>query len=229
MSASDNSGPSTTNRRYNHDLMIGCHCQNFPPTFLDQIPNKDFRPLPEALSFADFDALFQEYVCILCFVCRHNVNNVLNHATQINRDLLSRLILCTADLGISGDHGHVVLVDTETGELDVSILRKIHTVLDKFKLYDDTGPLVVYNQTLSDMDGVDRMSLYAQDNIPTVTMPLTNDDEHLYEPLSGVSRSNEQIASEQFLEASTLKPNRSGIQIWDSLCLPTGTVAFLMK
>ena len=229
----DVSRHSTVNRRYRHDLTIGYHCQNLPPTFLHQIPNKDLQHVSDPTN-CELKELFQESVCVLCFVCQHNLESIQHHFKHIiDKTLSRRLLLCTTDSGISGQNANVELLETENVELgqglNANLLRKIHSVLEGSKLYDDSGSPVEVKRTLSERSEL--LPTYASRCEPPSSPRSYHEgiNDHLYEPLihSETVKTLEpqlNIATGRFVEATTLKPNKNGIQILDTLCLPKGNI-----
>ena len=227
---SDASRLSTVNRRYRYDLQILYHCQNLSTTFLYSIENKNLQHLSADTTNFDLKGAFQESVCVLCFLCQHNLESIQHHVERLDKTLSRRLVLCSTDSGIPERNVNVELVGTNNGALDGGLLRKIHSVLEGSKLYDDSGSTTAAKRTLSHTIS-EPLPTYALQCEPP-SSPRSDVNDHLYEPLlqNGFS-SQPSISTGRYVEATSLQPNEDGIQILDSLCLPKGnyTVSYLIS
>ena len=220
---SDSSGLSTVNRRFRHDLHIIHHCPVLSTTFLHQIENKFLQYVsPEARNIEIKEAL-QESVCVLCFLCQHNIESMQHYIERLDETLSRRIVLCTFDYGIAERNSSVERIEIENGVLDGGLLRKIHSVLEGSKLYDDYGPPTTVKriEALAQTES-EPIPTYASQREPPSSPRSYHEanGDHIYEPLFQNAETN--IATGRFVEVTSLEPKNEGIQIHDSLVLPKG-------
>ena len=233
MTDSDVSGHSTTNRRYKYDITVGWHCETFSFGFLDQLQEKVLHRITDNAAPIDFRPFLQESICILFFVCEHNVSFVREGISKLDRHSRLRLVLCVSNPNIVIKEFSPVLIrkdenDEFKQQFESVLLRKIHDVLDGCKLYDEsTSPVAVKSQYPG---GIKELAVYAaQFNETTIPKTVQYDEnDHLYEPLgSPLGTANDKTASGRFIEATSQKPDKRGIQILDTFCLPQGNIPHL--
>ena len=227
MTESEVSGQSTTNRRFHYDLKICFHCQKFSSSFLEQVPR---HHTIQYVAETDLGIIFQDSLCILYLLCDHNVRFVKNNLLTVDQSDCNRLILCTSNQDIQALENDIVYIPNDengaSGHGFEAVLTKINGILESNKLYDDTRSPIPVRRHRTDTAG-EELVTYAPafDDYLTPKNDETVDDDHLYEPLVNIRRpSGEKTATGQFVEATSLKPNKNGIQILDDFVLPTGNV-----
>ena len=220
-------GQSTTNRRFQYDITACWHCQIFSDNFLEKLRDKIVKEIRDRTASINFSFLLQESICILYFVCRHNVEFIKSHVQTIDNSCSHRLVLCTSDPKIEVGERQTMAFIPDSGNIEDKqsfedvLLRKIYDILNGNKLYDDawsSGTESEYSTGIVDVAAISTQICGSPVQIET--------DDHIYELLNPVVEP--QSASGRFIGAVSLKPHKREPQILDTVCLPSGNIRLVL-
>ena len=233
-------GQSTTNRRFQYDITACWHCQIFSDNFLEKLRDKIVQEIRDRTASINFSFLLQESICILYFVCRHNVEFIKSHVQTIDNSCSHRLVLCTSDPKIEVGERQTMAFIPDSGNIEDKqsfedvLLRKIYDILNGNKLYDDawsSGTESEYSTSIVDLAAISTQTCGSPVQIET--------DDHIYdllipvvEPQSKTTAlggpQSETTASGRFIGAVSLKPHKREPQILDTVCLPSGNIRLVL-
>ena len=178
-------GQSTTNRRFQYDITACWHCQIFSDNFLEKLRDKIVQEIRDRTASINFSFLLQESICILYFVCRHNVEFIKSHVQTIDNSCSHRLVLCTSDPKIEVGERQTMAFIPDSGNIEDKqsfedvLLRKIYDILNGNKLYDDawsSGTESEYSTGIVDLAAISTQICGSPVQIET--------DDHIYELLN---------------------------------------------
>ena len=223
-------GQSTINRRYQYDITACWHCQIFSAYFLEKLRDKILQEISDRTASFNLRHLLDKSICVLYFVCHHNVEYIQNHLHTIDSSCSHRLVLCTSNPDIVVGQGRKMsLIPDSTNyenrrSFEEVLLRKIHDILGSCILYDDASLSETERVYSTEIAGLAAISTRIdRSTAPNTSQHDTND--YIYDTLPPVvDPKPDTTASGRFIGALSLKPDRREPQILDIICLPSGNI-----